>query len=276
MGKPESGGQVKPSRVLQSGAMATKKATKASKKSPVDGSSPEPKPSTEKHYTLKALQDATLAHCALWWSWQWGTNFSETAAGLDYRGRLEAWPKVKEAEDEARKAVSQLNVYIREALAVAGSAKESPYTGFHCQALLAAAPHLELAQKAMSAYSWATQVPVCEPTRQRWLTEIVAPRYTLDRAGEMLKLEDFCVDELAMYAIIAGFWPNAVSIDAPRLPVADGVSVRRVLSEERKNISAAHKELIAEQQRVLEEWKTTEIQAEVAAVVARLKSDGKA
>lgn len=217
---------------------------------------PDPKPSSERFHTLSRLKGATLAYCKEWWQWRWSTPFDAALSGLDFRGSLEAWPKVSENEGNAYKVLASLHHAIEWALSESDWAKSHPHVGFHAQALKEAEPHLRAAKRAISGFAFATQVPVIQPTRREWITSIVEPRFgtTLD------------ADELALYSFLAGFWPNTVPNDREKQPLrfAAGITVLRTIGEEKKNIRAALRD-IAEMRRI--------DLAELEAYIARVGSD---
>ena len=192
----------------------------------------EPLPSREKLHAIEQLKKATLAHCEAWWAWRWGAKLDPALSGLDYRGRIEAWPKVAESEDRSRKVLSNLKAAIQEALTEGNLAKTFPFVGFHAQSLKEIEPDLLRIEQAIEglAFAFATTVPVQKPTRREWLTLIVEPRF-----GTKLEAE-----ELARYSILAGFWPKTVP--GERHPIESGISVKGALSEEKRNIRVASAE----------------------------------
>lgn len=200
----------------------------------------EPIPNGEDYSTIRQLKQATFDHCLAWWEWRWSETFSTVAFGLDYSGRLNAWGKVAKNEREAYRVVDRLQRAIREALdQESWIRKADPFTGFHGQALKRAAPHLEAAEKAMSAFAWSAGVPVIEPSRREWLGRVASRCTAEDLPGYARSLAEIPLAELAIYSILAGFWPT--SIPGPRIPV-DGdhpVTVVRVLGEERKYLRKA-------------------------------------
>lgn len=235
---------------------------------PFDGAEPgkletvaEPIPSREPIDVLKQLQRETLKFCGDWYEWRWRDR-----NWLDERSRLQAWQRSRKVEDKARSVRDRAQNALLAVLDFVDSYE--PGTGrFASEGLARAARSARVCLARMG--DGVIGGPVVEPSRTQLLRRIEA-MYVVPRGYRVLrvvhqgpkpladrfrredivyakKFSDIEPRELAIYTLLAGFWPTSIKVGKPDgrarqellLGHGQGVSVSRVLSEEQKYVRKA-------------------------------------
>jgi hypothetical protein len=223
----------------------------------------EPIASKEPIDVLKQLKRDTLKFCGDWYEWRWRDR-----NWLDARPEMEAWTQVNEFEAKATSVRRHAQDALTELLKFVDS-YEKGTGGLISEGLaLAARPSRVVLRRMHDGI--VINLPIVEPSRTQLLRRIatmyvipdgyrvieivnqgpkpVPSRFRRDDLEYAKKFIDIKPRELAVYTLLAGFWPTSIKVaenpergarKALLLGNGKGVSVSQVLTEEQKYVRKA-------------------------------------